>query len=573
MASPTDISTAISALKGDATSTGDTLGELEDRVETLETGASVTITETAGTGNVLKVYTFTQNGNTIGTVNIPKDFLVKSGEVRTIGSAEATQQMPEGTKVLDFTVNTVGGDATASHIIIPVTDLVDVYTGGNGINVSNANVISVVLDTTGDDTGDGEFLSISANGVKLDGVSDAIAAAKSEVIGTSSDTASDDTVNGAKAYADDAVADAISDLAISAAGDTYVSAAVDSSNNKKINVAATQSTKDSLALADTALQGVDTTQQGTNVKVTLGKSGKNVTVSVDETTLGTSLSGKADKVSSATSGNLAGLDSNGNLTDSGYAPGNFATSTQGTKADSAIQSVTGETAVSNSNYVAVSVEAATNSSTKAVTLTSHANVTVQPMSTASSNNMGLAEASDVKTYVDAVSSTISNLDADKDATGTVTHGGVFVMSGITQVDGLITSIDSTEVEQAGAAAAAESSLRGATTAPGYVANDTLAALRNDINSITGGSGSIAQQITEALDDLDSDVNAATQTTNHVTSTNTNTTTNAAATPVANVLTSITITNGILTAATAETIGAIPASELQNIFNPPANSGD
>lgn len=37
---------------------------------------------------------------------------------------------------------------------------------------------------------------------------------------------------------------------------------------------------------------------------------------------------KADKVSSATSGNLAGLDSTGNLTDSGYAPSSFATPAQ-----------------------------------------------------------------------------------------------------------------------------------------------------------------------------------------------------------------------------------------------------
>ena len=37
------------------------------------------------------------------------------------------------------------------------------------------------------------------------------------------------------------------------------------------------------------------------------------------------VSGKADKVSSATNGDLAGLDSNGNLTDSGYKPSDFAT--------------------------------------------------------------------------------------------------------------------------------------------------------------------------------------------------------------------------------------------------------
>jgi hypothetical protein len=48
---------------------------------------------------------------------------------------------------------------------------------------------------------------------------------------------------------------------------------------------------------------------------------------------------KADKVSNATSGNFAGLDSNGNLTDSTYSPASFATAAQGSKADSAIQGV------------------------------------------------------------------------------------------------------------------------------------------------------------------------------------------------------------------------------------------
>ena len=51
------------------------------------------------------------------------------------------------------------------------------------------------------------------------------------------------------------------------------------------------------------------------------------------------ISGKADKVSSATDGNFAGLDSNGNLTDSGSKASDFATAAQGTKADSAVQDV------------------------------------------------------------------------------------------------------------------------------------------------------------------------------------------------------------------------------------------
>lgn len=51
------------------------------------------------------------------------------------------------------------------------------------------------------------------------------------------------------------------------------------------------------------------------------------------------ITGKADKVTSATNGNFAGLDANGNLTDSGSKASDFATATQGGKADTAIQGV------------------------------------------------------------------------------------------------------------------------------------------------------------------------------------------------------------------------------------------
>ncbi len=57
------------------------------------------------------------------------------------------------------------------------------------------------------------------------------------------------------------------------------------------------------------------------------------------TNLTTDLGNKADKVANATGGNFAGLDENGNLTDSGRKADDFATSVQGDKADSAIQGV------------------------------------------------------------------------------------------------------------------------------------------------------------------------------------------------------------------------------------------
>lgn len=70
-----------------------------------------------------------------------------------------------------------------------------------------------------------------------------------------------------------------------------------------------------------------------------------------------------------------------------------------------------------------------------------------------------------KAYADSViGSAVADLDADLDASGTAQHAGVFVVSGVTQVDGEITAVDSTEVEVAGAAAAAEQAAKNYTDA-------------------------------------------------------------------------------------------------------------
>ena len=161
----------------------------------------------------------------------------------------------------------------------------------------------------------------------------------------------------------------------------------------------------SLGLADSALQKADITEgtangtinvDGTDVSVHgLGSAAYlNATSLVQTVTEGTangSIKVNGTDVSVHGLGSAAYTDSTA-----------YATSAQGTKADSAIQSVSGQTAVADSSYVAISVEASTNSSTKAVTLTSHANVTTHDVSTAvASSADGLALASDVKGYVDA----------------------------------------------------------------------------------------------------------------------------------------------------------------------------
>ena len=77
--------------------------------------------------------------------------------------------------------------------------------------------------------------------------------------------------------------------------------------------------------------GIAKTDLADDVQASLGKA--------DTALQDSDIAGKADKVSGATADNFAGLDSNGNLKDSGSKASDFATAAQGTKADSAIQTV------------------------------------------------------------------------------------------------------------------------------------------------------------------------------------------------------------------------------------------
>lgn len=141
-------------------------------------GAMVTLTENSGSGDTLKSYTLAQGGSTVGTINIPKDYLVKSGSIETVTVANQPYAgAAVDDKYLDFVVNTkdtAAGSGSASHIYIPVNDLVDAYTDGYGITISAANVVSVKLDA---DKSNG--LSLSSNGLALNTASQSAAGAMS----------------------------------------------------------------------------------------------------------------------------------------------------------------------------------------------------------------------------------------------------------------------------------------------------------------------------------------------------------------------------------------------------------
>ena len=338
-------------LIGDMTGATKTLGGLEDRIDALATGQSVTMTAYTGsdaglTDGYLKTYEFFQGGSSIGKVDIPKDLVVTSGQIVEV----------ENVKYLRLTI----ANQTAP-VDIAVTDLVDVYTEGNGIEISTGNVVSakvvagngLSLDSNGiamaaassagagamsasdydklagiasgaqvntlegvqvngtDLTADGNkkvnvtvtsgtnngTIAVNGSDVAVTGLKSAAfaettdfdaagaagaasaaavtavvgsaasaettdfdaagsaaaasAAAVTTVVGTTADTSSSDTVYGAKKYAEEQAANALT----GATGDTLVSA---TAANNVVTVAATQDLQNAVAAANASVQGIET---------------------------------------------------------------------------------------------------------------------------------------------------------------------------------------------------------------------------------------------------------------------------------------------------------------------------
>lgn len=174
----------------------------EGTVSAAKQDSAVTVETGAESATNFVSYTVKQGGAAVGTINIPKFLVVKSGSVVTgtwNGSTfteDATQPGSGTGKAIKLVLNDSGDAGTEDDVLyINVADLVDVYTGGNGITISTANVVSVKLDT---DKANGLFLS--SNGLSLNTASQSAAGAMSAADKTILDGLNSLAVNMAHRY-------------------------------------------------------------------------------------------------------------------------------------------------------------------------------------------------------------------------------------------------------------------------------------------------------------------------------------------------------------------------------------
>lgn len=112
------------------------IADLDAAVKALDVASQVTVEKlTTAEEGYIASYIVKQNDIQVGaTINIPKDYLVKSAELKTCTEADKpVVGYKVGDKYMDFTINTVEGSGNESHIYINVNELFDGYTSGSKV--------------------------------------------------------------------------------------------------------------------------------------------------------------------------------------------------------------------------------------------------------------------------------------------------------------------------------------------------------------------------------------------------------------------------------------------------------
>ena len=161
----TDAINNINAKIGDGFSESHTVADaLAELADELTEALTITLESSEDDPEYAKVYTIKQGGNTIGTISIPKDIVVKEGKlVHGYWNGDTFTEDDEGP---DLAIKLVLNNDDV--IYINAKDLVDTYTAGDGISLED-NVISIKYNTHSE-----EFLVVDEDGIRVEGIQAAI---------------------------------------------------------------------------------------------------------------------------------------------------------------------------------------------------------------------------------------------------------------------------------------------------------------------------------------------------------------------------------------------------------------
>lgn len=126
---------------------------VDDGLASTLTSKNVTVRKKDGTTDDQCVYEILQGETVVGTINHPKEMVVTAGEVIVASTEEG---LTTGEKYLKLTIAN-----QEAPVYIAVKDLVDVYTEGAGITISDTNEVSIKLAET-----QGDVVLDTTNGLK-----------------------------------------------------------------------------------------------------------------------------------------------------------------------------------------------------------------------------------------------------------------------------------------------------------------------------------------------------------------------------------------------------------------------
>lgn len=156
-------------------------------------GATVGLTyytDTTGETPVYEIRLTGKGGEVISTIDA-KSF-VKDGMLDKVELVVNPADQATGTYLV-FTWNTEAG--LSEPMYVPVTDLVDVYSQGDGIEIDDNNVIKAKVKA------EDPYLEVTTEGIASKGIDNAILVAKNAVVGAETDAETAVTVYGVKKYA------------------------------------------------------------------------------------------------------------------------------------------------------------------------------------------------------------------------------------------------------------------------------------------------------------------------------------------------------------------------------------